>query len=503
MPTKKLRNFLRIFGLSALAVAGTTLSASAAIDQSQCSDLGGLSLGGATVTETRWVTVGETSACVVHAHRAPFLDIEVTLPAVWSERFFLQGGSGFDGNIKSSLTRDDAGKVTALHPAITELGVARASSNGGNRAGVEGQSSPGVWLSGTPEGAASLRDYAFQGLGTTIHFSKALVETAYGQPASHSYFVGCSNGGRNAYAVAERWPEEFDGISAGCEGMAMGGQVAQWIALANTIGTDAALTKEQYSAAYAAAVEECDGKDGTNDGIISQPSQCVFDPATLACSVSDAETCLSEPQVGTLKMLYGDFRDAQGNVVYSGYPPADFGGWVNFHGVLGGGFAWMSTGNPEWFTSAEKKASFDIATDLYRIESGLLHKGYDHDRVAIATYVASGGKLISWHAVGDGLLSANDHLRNFLSMAKQAEMIAAAEGARGPASDNARFFMVPGGDHGDGYGPSNIDLVSALINWAENAKAPDSLMIKRGDITLPACAYPKVTKGAGSGYVCD
>ena len=37
----------------------------------------------------------------------------------------------------------------------------------------------------------------------------------YGSDAKHTYFQGCSNGGREGLQMVERYPEEFDGVIAG------------------------------------------------------------------------------------------------------------------------------------------------------------------------------------------------------------------------------------------------------------------------------------------------
>jgi feruloyl esterase len=45
------------------------------------------------------------------------------------------------------------------------------------------------------------------------------IQTAfYGRKARYSYFDGCSTGGAQAFALAERYPEMFDGIHAGSPG---------------------------------------------------------------------------------------------------------------------------------------------------------------------------------------------------------------------------------------------------------------------------------------------
>ena len=58
-------------------------------------------------------------------------------------------------------------------------------------------------------------DYAYNALDKTTLLAKALIARFYGQAPRRSYFVGCSNGGRQALMAAERLPLEFDGIVAG------------------------------------------------------------------------------------------------------------------------------------------------------------------------------------------------------------------------------------------------------------------------------------------------
>jgi feruloyl esterase len=72
-----------------------------------------------------------------------------------------------------------------------------------------------------------------------------------------------------------------------------------------------------------------------------------------------------------------------------------------------------------------------------------------------------------------------------------------------------RLFMVPGMIHGlgNGYGPATFDLLTALEDWVERGKAPDSIMATEYDDkaiavrSRPLCAYPAVVHYRGSGDV--
>jgi feruloyl esterase len=72
-----------------------------------------------------------------------------------------------------------------------------------------------------------------------------------------------------------------------------------------------------------------------------------------------------------------------------------------------------------------------------------------------------------------------------------------------------RLYMVPGMAHcGGGEGTSNFDMLSALEQWVEKGKAPDSIPASRVangqvDRTRPLCPYPQVAQYKGSGSIDD
>jgi feruloyl esterase len=73
--------------------------------------------------------------------------------------------------------------------------------------------------------------------------------------------------------------------------------------------------------------------------------------------------------------------------------------------------------------------------------------------------------------------------------------------------DFARLFMVPGMTHcSGGIGTDRFDAVTALINWVEKGKAPDSLAASRvvdnkTVRTRPLCPYPQVARYKGQGSI--
>lgn len=363
------------------------------------------------------------------------------------------------------------------------------------------QAAPAVWASGTDDGRQSATDYAYAAGGTTVRFGKAVTKAFFGKAPSHSYFNGCSNGGRNAYIAAQRWPDEFDGIVAGCETMDMAGQTSGWLRAASFTGTPAALSPAQTGAAYAAALSACDALDGTTDNLIGNPQACTFDPAVLQCGVAgaspDPSVCLSSAQVDTLKSFLSELKLSNGSTVLSGYS------WGNGLGLgwggLGGGFALLASGDSAWLTPV-KQAGFQLNTDYYMLAAGLARIGADHDKAAIASFVASGRKLISWHDGSDALLSPNDHFRNWTAMTGIARSMGLAD-----PNTATRFFIVPGGGHGAGGTLQEVDWASAIMGWVENGVAPTQMNynfnVGGTNRSMPVCQYPKYPRYNGAGDV--
>jgi hypothetical protein len=472
-----------------------------------CASLKGQVIDGVTITDTKRIaaaaSVNPAGLCQVLATRAPYLDIEVDVPDNWSGRLLQQGGGGFDGTIPSAITTDTNGVVTAVNVAITDKAAIYAASNGGNRASNPAQAAPMVWADGTADGQLSATDFAYQSLGTTVVFAKSIAKAFYASAPKYTYFNGCSEGGREAYMVAQRWPDQYDGIVQGCETMDMTSLVSGLLSVSSKALTPAAISPPQFAASYAIVLDQCDAGDGTADGYLANPSGCAVSPAILECGQAQANTdpslCLSSAQVSTLSGMLDDVVLADGNIAYSKYAWSDFSPWAPAYGGLAGGFALLATGDPSWM-SPVKQATFHLDTDYYFLGDALLRKGIDHDKAAIAAYVASGKKLLSWHDAGDSLVSAADHARNHAIMTQ----MASATGLADPRT-NTRLFIVPASSHGLGADFNQVDWLSAIIDWTENAKAPTQLTyaFAAGSTarTLPVCEFPAYPRYSGAGDV--
>ena len=469
-----------------------------------CTALSGTRINDVTITSTKWFKGSgvNPSFCQVNGTRAPYLDIEVDVPDNWSGRLWQQGGSGLDGKVITAITTDAAsGAVNDINIALKTGRSVYAASNGGNRMSEPTQKAPLVWANGTQDGVTSAEEYAYAALNTTREFAKAVTKSFFGKLPERTYFNGCSNGGRNAYSAADRWPLEYDGIVSGCMGMDLTGQTAAWMNMGSRVGTAAMPSREQWKAVTTAAVTACDALDGVTDGIIAHQSACKFDVSTLQCG--SGAHCLTAAQLQTVKDIRSDVKNANGTTLYSGFTWGDWSSSIQGWGILGGGNAILATGDLTWFTSTAKQQSFNLNNDYPILQYGLRLAGAAPDKNKVAAFVASGRKLISWHDGADSLVSANDHIRNYAAMTEVAKSLGLAD-----PSVNTRFFVVPGGVHSEGQALTEIDWFTAITDWVEKNSAPEQLLYHKIDKTtrktvrtLPVCQHPEYPHYIGTGDV--
>jgi len=65
-----------------------------------------------------------------------------------------------------------------------------------------------------------------------------------------------------------------------------------------TLQDASAITAQSTQILNKAILAACDKLDGVEDGVISDPRRCHFEPATLLCKAGNAaDTCLTQPQI--------------------------------------------------------------------------------------------------------------------------------------------------------------------------------------------------------------
>src|ERR1043165_135454 len=208
------RSVLTASGLMALLVSVTPAPAGT---PTSCESLTGFAFpdttinsaqsqaGGAYVAPDAWhlAFTNLPPYCEVQATIAPTPDpsimVRVWMPTQrYNGRFLGTGSGGYAGGFFFSELADGINRGFAT--ANTDMGATGA-------AGVNGDA-----LIGHPE---KWKDFGWRATHLMTTFSKALINTFYGDPAGRSYFAGCSTGGQQALMEAQRFPDDYDGILAG------------------------------------------------------------------------------------------------------------------------------------------------------------------------------------------------------------------------------------------------------------------------------------------------
>jgi feruloyl esterase len=417
----------------------------------------------------------------------------LALPAQWNGRLLFQGGGGLNGTVAAPLGRTGRGNA-ALH-----RGFAVVTTDTGHRGEV-------FDASFMAEQQASL-DFAYQAVGRVAVLAKEVLARYYGRPAGHSYFMGCSTGGREGMLMAQRHPTYFDGVVVGAPAMrtSFSGIGDEWVAtmLNNVAPRDAsgkpdtrrALSDADRKTVIDGLLAACDGQDGLRDGIVSDPVGCRFDPASLSCTGTKVDGCLSGPQVDALKRAFAGPKDSRGRQVYPGFPfDTGIAASAGIPGLLLGGM--NPVGPPFAATEMDVDARAEAAAANPQTSLTATWSWTN-----LNTFSSRGGKLLFYHGVSDPWFSALDTVDYFERMTR-------ANGGASSVNGWSRLFLVAGMGHCGG-GPAALDefdMLSAIVDWVEKQVAPQAIPATGRawpGRSRPLCPYPSHAHYKGTGDVED
>jgi len=527
----KIRDVNRLIFAGVVFAMGIWVQTASA--QQSCESLTGLKLPHTTITSSAMIPEGPFAVpgplranaptiivparCVVKGTARPTSDseiqFEVWLPATgWNGKFRQGGNGGWAGSIPTQSLIDPV-----------QHGYATAGTDDGHEGG-----GGAAWSVGHPE---KLVDFGYRAVHETTVQAKAIIRAFYGKNPSLSYFVGCSDGGREALMEAQRYPEHFDGIIAGAPANQWSHHFIGFVWNEQALLKDAAssIPPAKLAVIQSAALAACDALDGVKDGLIEDPRVCRFDPSVLTCKDADGPECLTAQQVEALQKIYsGPKNPRTGAQIYPGYPPgaeAAPGGWA----------AWITAAKPEgaiqfrfgntYYGQAVfedpkwdfKTLNFDQDVAFGDEKAGSVLNSNSPD---LRSFRARAGKLIQYHGWGDaaiaplGSIEYYESVRSFLGKFPDAR----SDSSR-PVQDFYRLFMVPGMGHcGGGVGPNSFgngatasadpehNVFAALERWVEKGVAPERLIGTGkavGDpaktLTRPLCPYPQVARYNGTG----
>lgn len=125
---------------------------------------------------------------------------------------------------------------------------------------------------------------------------------------------------------------------------------------------------------YDSALTACDSLDGLEDGLISAPLNCSFDPATLACPTSaSSPSCLSASQLATARAFYSGAVDpVTHEQLYPGFVPGSELTWAGEAGIYDQFATAIFENTWAMNLSYDPLADFNFHTDVKKASCELL-----------------------------------------------------------------------------------------------------------------------------------
>ena len=446
------------------------------------------------------------------------IGFEVWLPpaAGWNGKFQGEGSGGSSGSISSGAMLE--GLKAGYATMSTDNGhvTDTVRPNGGSEQ---------TWALGHPE---KMLDFAFRAMHVSTVAAKQVVRSFYGHTALQSYFVGCSQGGHHALMEASRYPADYDGIVAGAPAWHWASQMvnATWNSMA-ALKDASAITAQSTQILNKAIIAACDKLDGVEDGVISDPRRCHFEPASLLCKPGDgAGACLTQAQIDAANRIYQGAHKSDGTALFQGFARGSELKWPQmWASKTPGGSSWdfwrYSVFQDLQFQNINFDFDHDAERGLSTVRAGMKVADIYNVKPDLTAFRAHGGKLIMYHGWADEQVTPFASL-DFYSQIKARQGQAGTDGF-------LRMFMLPGIAHcSGGLGAGNIggatpalshdpqhDVVAALDAWVVHHQAPSILIAahlddgKKADRTRPLCPFPQEAhyKGAGdsndaASFVC-
>jgi pimeloyl-ACP methyl ester carboxylesterase len=449
----------------------------------------------------------------------------VALPATWNRRAVQLGGGGMNGTVPGLAGRGERSELAQ--------GYATYGSDSGHAV----RDDPSWVLNDE-----AIRNLGYAQMKKTHDAALLLINAAYGAAPAYNYYVGGSQGGREGLTVAQRYPQDYDGVLSsvpivGFSTLMLGPTLMriQEKPQANWVSADKGplLVKE--------FMRQCDKLDGLADGIIYDYVDCRAqfnvndkkgdaDPwAALRCAAGATENCLSDAQIGTLGVIFSTYRPgitlANGRTTFGmwapttavGATPPSFGNspmappgallmsrrYQGQEGAEADAPVFFTLGT-EGVTGFMMKQATGNPLDYNVATHGARHaeiaQWLDSTQSDLSAFAARGGKVIVAIGTDDTIAPPGEQLDYYQSLIDTM--------GRDGVDAFARLYVLPQTGHGltgqsaaiDGDGntitpapiPVTADRFALLTAWVERGEAPGmSVEVSGPSGTRPMCSYPE------------
>lgn len=518
-------------------------------------------VGSVKLYQPRWVEATDVSQAygIVEGSIFPVdpngwpINFRVLLPASWSHRALQAGGGGINGTITVREGRN----------AMVDRGFVLYGSDSGHQAagmGFPGGSQNKPLATGPTQGdewalnEEAIRNIGYLQMKKTHDAAMVIIKRVYGKRPVYNYYVGNSQGGREALTVAQRYPKDYNGIIANVpivnfSSLMLGPELIRirekplknWV------------TPAKVNAIRAEFLRQCDLLDGLADGIINNymAARSIFnvkdgvgpmDPWSALRAPNNVDpdpndqselAKLTDGQIKTLEFVYSpyQFSTPLANGVKT------FGMWLPT--IEPDGFGMISGQRYKGQEGAEENAKIhnslgtlgvtgflmqDVkANPLDYVEGGQWNKRreqisewLDSTKPDLSAFYKNGGRMIITIGTMDNIASCGAQLDYYQSLIDKM--------GRKSIDKFARLYVVPQAGHGlsgrsykvNGEGkpvevknipaPDGNDNMNLLMAWVENNLAPSKTLVidPKGKIGVKQegegyllCSYPNYLKYVG------
>lgn len=466
---------------------------------------------------------------------APSIKFQVNVPTRWNQKTIQIGGGGLNGSIPANLAAigKNGSPVSAAHPPDAAYPLAKGYASFGGDSGHQGGAAD--WMLNDE----AWINYGYASLKKTHDAAVAVIQALYKEGPKVSYFMGTSNGGREALEVAQRFPADYDGVVAH---VPLIGWTAH--AIAKTLSAKAQvgggwISPDKAKVIGAEVVRQCDGLDGIVDGVISNYLACnaLFDPqrsvtpyGRIRCEggTDTGATCMSDTQIATVNKMHDTiefgFELANGLSTSPGYGVGRESetAWLNL-AIQPGLPAEPSLAGPATilkygFLKEPKFNVLNFSIANYKEKIQAASRIVDASNPDLSKFFERGGRLIIKS-------SSSDYSVNPRAISRYYDTVVAKFG-QALVDAHLRYYVLANAGHsGTGASattgepiPHYVDMIKMMTDWVEQDITPPDAPVVRAmsatppyavSATKPMCRYPLYPRYAGGGdpkrvesYVC-
>ena len=402
---------------------------------------------------------------------APVINFQINLPLKWNGKLVHFGGGGFNGYLITGLGRvpcEGERKPTAL-----ERGYATCGSDSGHV-------NTAFWDISWALNDECLENFGYAHIKKVKDVASFIIHEHYGSGAEKVFFVGSSNGGREALMAVQRYPEDYDGVVVGYP-------VFNWTAKILTdyrnmkfmdeAGPKGFISAEQFIEAYAKVREFFEEQGCMKNGLVQDLEKCELlkEEAFLRM-----RKVLSQTQIDVLKNFYkpmefeyelaNGVKQMQGFSIVQQFCDHKLHPFGKIPGARDGLFAKTVDAIIRYQILRNENA--DIKSFNYREHKKVvqnLSNIMDATNPKLSAFQAKGGKVLMAHGTSDQLLSLHaiiDYYNQVVGYFGEDK-----------AENFIKLFLMPGfgHDYGEVFNV-HADMLQILDNWVENGVAPKEII---------------------------